>query len=206
MDPTEALIQMLDSTSWDDFQQRRDRLHALVAQQELMARRDALMQQRQQLDPWNTQPPPPPPKPSVSTDVFLDPAHRAQKELMARRDALMRQRDQLALTQAPQTPSAPAFSARQESFLRNFEFLLYLKMLDRLITKFDRENNFEFSAAAEKTINEIKATQVFAAAARAAAGKAISVVPDLPRKMFAGLARKMFIRYINWKPALDLNR
>jgi hypothetical protein len=115
----------------------------------------------------------------------------------------MQQRSQPA---PPPAPAPPAFTARQKHFLRNFEFLLYLKMLDRLITKFDRGNDFEFSAAAETTITEIKATQAFAAAARAAAGKAASVVPDLPRKMFAGLARKMFIRYINWKPALDLNR
>jgi hypothetical protein len=215
MTAEDALLNLLESTSFADFQQRRDRLAALVAQENLIARRDALMAQPG--DPWAD----PGPKKSDPSPKRLDPAmfsdnaaERAQAQLLARRDALMAQGDRKADEQAKaqaeaawkRAVEAPMFTDAQRTFVRQAEFLLYMKALDELILAFDRSNTFNLVEALDKTAQKLNALRTMALGMRETLGAAAALAPGLPRKLYARLVRGTFIRYIRWQAALDLDR
>lgn len=170
-----------------------------------MYRRD-LMNARMSNDPWDSTPPPDVKPPQITPGMFDDPAVRAQRELMARRDALMAQRTQQQTP--PPAPSAapPPLNAKQEFFVRQIEFLYYLKTLDKLITQFDRENRFELGSAIDRTTRALNETKTIVGALRGGVTMSVRLLPNLPKTVFARLAQKTFIRYILWRPALDLSR
>ena len=157
------------------------------------------------------------------------------EELSRRRDALMKQRhDQLLVRRrdelirnrstsvpGPQ-PIVPvdkdtllmlrgkelmnSLSPSQRRFVEKAEFAVYMKSLDELILQFDRSNQFDLFAAIAKTTQQLVALRVTAMQRREVLALEVANDPDVPQKLFQHLSKGMFIRYINWKAALDLNR
>jgi len=209
MDAEQALLDLLESTNYSDFVQRRDALKNHVEQEILLTRRDALLQSRAN---------PSGPVPAPATDQNMDPrvfSSDPNERLLARRDALLEARaaqdsaaekQRQAQEEWKRAVEAPMFTDRQRKFVRKAEFLLYMKVLDRLILSFDRTNTFNLVEAIDRTTQALNALRAFSLGMRESFGAIAQVTPSLPKRFFNLLARRTFVRYIRWQAALDLDR
>ena len=197
-------------------------LRAEASQSELAARRDALLAARKALtrqrDPWNSTAP----SPSTVMHRYREPGSMTAKEceLALRSDRLLDARDQHSRDiEAEETRKAVeavltairlhpdkvlnSLGPAQQRFVRDAEFLVYLKALDGLILEFDRSNRFDLNEAVRKTSLALTKLQVTAAVRRELLALHVADKPSLPKVAFQRLLAATRIRYINWKAALD---
>jgi regulator of protease activity HflC (stomatin/prohibitin superfamily) len=192
MNAEEALYELMQSQSYSDFRVRRARLEESVKdslsedvkkkvdQQELVRRRDDLVTRREARQRADAA--------AVNAQQQAD-AAKAEAEARWKRAV-----------------EAPMFSEAQKKFVREAEFLLYLKTLDTLILGFDRSNTFNLARAIDATISRLTTMRAVALISRETLGAIAAVSPDAPRKLFRTLIKGTFIRYIRWQAALDLDK
>lgn len=163
---------------------RRDMLMRTRDPNSLEARRNAMMDERKRSnalarDPWYVK--------NTSEGDTGDLNGQIERFIGLRGDALI-----------------AALSSEQRKFVRQAEFVVYLKVLDTLIQQFDRANRFDLFEGIDKTIAQLSKLRTSGLLRRELIALEILGNPALPKTLFQRLLRGTFIRYINWKAALDL--